>query len=231
MMGYGNAIRLKATFAEANERVRAALQEQGFGVLTEIDVQATLRNKLGEQIEDYVILGACNPQLAYQALGVDRQIGLLLPCNVVVRSDGAQTVVEMLDRVVPVEDKDVSTFLEKALTKQGMTIMTGAGVEDIKATGNGVSAKIKGKDGKVDVSDFSHVIVAIGIVPNTESIGIEKLAEMDRGFIKIDDYGRTKSKGLWAIGDCVPGPWLAQLRQSHPPPLNVVSDPDLQPGS
>jgi uncharacterized protein (DUF302 family) len=102
MMGYGNAIRLKATFAEANERVRAALQEQGFGVLTEIDVQATLRNKLGEQIEDYVILGACNPQLAYQALGVDRQIGLLLPCNVVVRSDGAQTVVEMLDPQVMV---------------------------------------------------------------------------------------------------------------------------------
>ena len=102
MMGYGNAIRLKATFAEANERVRAALQEQGFGVLTEIDVQATLRNKLGEQIEDYVILGACNPQLAYQALGVDRQLGLLLPCNVVVRSDGAQTVVEILDPQVMV---------------------------------------------------------------------------------------------------------------------------------
>lgn len=102
MMGYGNAIRLKATFAEANERVRAALQEQGFGVLTEIDVQATLRDKLGEQIEDYVILGACNPQLAYQALGVDRQIGLLLPCNVVVRSDGAQTVIEMLDPQVMV---------------------------------------------------------------------------------------------------------------------------------
>jgi uncharacterized protein (DUF302 family) len=102
MMGYGNTIHLKTTFAEASERVRAALQEQGFGVLTEIDVRATLRNKLGEEIEDYVILGACNPQLAYQALGVDRQIGLLLPCNVVVRSDGAETVVEMLDPQVMV---------------------------------------------------------------------------------------------------------------------------------
>jgi uncharacterized protein (DUF302 family) len=101
-MGYGNAIRLKTTFAEASERVRAALQEQGFGVLTEIDVRATLRNKLGEEIEEYVILGACNPQLAYQALGVDRQIGLLLPCNVVVRADGAETVVEMLDPQVMV---------------------------------------------------------------------------------------------------------------------------------
>jgi dihydrolipoamide dehydrogenase len=124
------------------------------------------------------------------------------------------TVVEMLDRVVPVEDADVSAFLEKALKKQGMTIMTGAGVEDLKVTAKGVTAKIKGKDGKVATSEFSHCIVAIGIVPNTEDIGLEKLAEMDRGFIQIDGYGRTKSKGLWAIGDCVPGPWLAH-KASH----------------
>ncbi|MFL0356585.1 dihydrolipoyl dehydrogenase [Erythrobacter sp. GH1-10] len=124
------------------------------------------------------------------------------------------TVVEMLDRIVPVEDKDVSTFLEKSLTKQGMTIMTGAGVEDLKVGDKGVKAKIKGKDGKVSETEFSHVIVAIGIVPNTENIGLEKLAEMDRGFIQIDPYGRTKSKGLWAIGDCTPGPWLAH-KASH----------------
>ena len=124
------------------------------------------------------------------------------------------TVVEMLDRVVPVEDAEVSAFLEKSLTKQGMTIMTGAGVEDIKTGAKGVKAKIKGKDGKVAEHDFSHCIVAIGIVPNTENIGVEKLAEMDRGFIQIDPYGRTKSKGLWAIGDCTPGPWLAH-KASH----------------
>ena len=124
------------------------------------------------------------------------------------------TVVEMLDRIVPVEDKDVSAFLEKSLTKQGMTIMTGAGVEDIKVSDKGVKAKIKGKDGKVAETEFSHCITAIGIVPNTENIGIEKLAEMDRGFIQIDPYGRTKSKGLWAIGDCTPGPWLAH-KASH----------------
>ncbi len=124
------------------------------------------------------------------------------------------TVVEMLDRVVPVEDKDVSAFLEKSLTKQGMTIMTGAGVEDIKAHDKGVTAKIKGKDGTVTTSEFSHCIVAIGIVPNTENIGLETLAELDRGFIQIDPYGRTKSKGLWAIGDCTPGPWLAH-KASH----------------
>ncbi|MBL4719060.1 MAG: dihydrolipoyl dehydrogenase [Erythrobacter sp.] len=124
------------------------------------------------------------------------------------------TVVEMLDRVVPVEDADVSAFLEKSLTKQGMTIMTGAGVEDLKVTAKGVTAKIKDSKGKVTETEFSHCITAIGIVPNTENVGLEKLAEMDRGFIQIDDYGRTKSKGLWAIGDCTPGPWLAH-KASH----------------
>lgn len=124
------------------------------------------------------------------------------------------TVIEMLDRIVPVEDKDVSTFLEKSLTKQGMTIMTGAGVENLQVGAKGVKAKIKAKDGKVSESEFSHVIVAVGIQPNTENVGLEKLVEMDRGFIQIDPYGRTKTKGLWAIGDCTPGPWLAH-KASH----------------
>ncbi|MBX7531630.1 dihydrolipoyl dehydrogenase [Qipengyuania sp. 1XM1-15A] len=124
------------------------------------------------------------------------------------------TVVEMLDRIVPVEDKDVSAFLEKSLTKQGMTIMTGAGVEALEVSDKGVKAKVKAKDGKVSETEFTHCITAIGIVPNTENVGLEKLVEMDRGFIQIDDYGRTKSKGLWAIGDCTPGPWLAH-KASH----------------
>jgi dihydrolipoamide dehydrogenase len=124
------------------------------------------------------------------------------------------TVVEMLDRIVPVEDADVSAFLEKALTKQGLTIKTGAGVEELKVGPKGVSAKIKGKDGKVESAEFSHVIVAVGIQANTENIGVDKLVELDRGFIQIDPYGRTKTKGLWAIGDCVPGPWLAH-KASH----------------
>ena len=125
------------------------------------------------------------------------------------------TVVEMLDRVVPVEDADVSAFLEKALRKQGMTILTGAGVESIDVSASGVKAKIKGKDGKVIEGDFSHVIVAVGIVPNTENIGLEALGiKAERGIIAIDDYGRTNVKGVWAIGDCTPGPWLAH-KASH----------------
>ncbi|MBA4044696.1 MAG: dihydrolipoyl dehydrogenase [Erythrobacter sp.] len=153
------------------------------------------------------------------------------------------TVVEMLDRIVPVEDVDVSTFLEKSLKKQGITILTGAGVEDIKVSDKGIKAKIKAKDGKVTESDFTHVIVAIGIVPNTENIGIDGLADMERGFIQIDPYGRTKTKGLWAIGDCTPGPWLAHKashegvtcaeaiaqelgnKDVHPHPLNRLAIP------
>ena len=125
------------------------------------------------------------------------------------------TVVEMLDRIVPVEDADVSAFLEKSLTKQGMTIMTGAGVESLQATATGVSASIKGKDGKVVTSEFTHCIVAIGIVPNTENIGLEALGvEMDRGFLKTDANCRTNVPSLWAIGDITAPPWLAH-KASH----------------
>lgn len=102
-MSYGTQITLNAPFTETVARVREALAGQGFGVLTEIDVTATLKAKLGQQMEDYVILGACNPPFAHQALGIDRSIGLLLPCNVVVRAAaGDGTVVEALDPQVMV---------------------------------------------------------------------------------------------------------------------------------
>ncbi len=126
------------------------------------------------------------------------------------------TVVEMMDRIVPVEDADISAHLEKALTKQGMTILTKAGVEKIEASGSGVKASIKDKDGKVAAFDFSHVIVAIGIVPNTSDIGLKELgvAVDDRGFLKTDGACRTNVEGLWAIGDITAPPWLAH-KASH----------------
>ncbi|HXS62364.1 MAG TPA: DUF302 domain-containing protein [Streptosporangiaceae bacterium] len=96
-MNYGITVRTGLPFADASTRVREALKEQGFGVLTEIDVQATLREKLGKETGQYLILGACNPPLAHQALTADPSIGLLLPCNVVVRTEPGQTVVEALD--------------------------------------------------------------------------------------------------------------------------------------
>jgi uncharacterized protein (DUF302 family) len=96
-MEYGRGIVVDLPYEQAVAAVCAALAEQGFGVLTTIDVRATVKDKLGEDMEDYLILGACNPVLAHRALGVDRQIGLLLPCNVVVRRSGERTVVEALD--------------------------------------------------------------------------------------------------------------------------------------
>ncbi len=101
-MSYGTSVTLDLPFADAVGRIREALKGQGFGVLTEIDVTATLRDKLGEQIEDYIILGACNPPFAHQALGIDRSIGLLLPCNIVVRAIAGGTLVEALDPQVMV---------------------------------------------------------------------------------------------------------------------------------
>ncbi|WP_406731426.1 DUF302 domain-containing protein [Streptomyces sp. NBC_01794] len=96
-MRYDRTVHLDADFATTVARVREALAEQGFGVLTEIDVTATLKAKLDHDMEDYVILGACNPQLARRALEADRTAGLLLPCNVVVRRDGDRNAVQALD--------------------------------------------------------------------------------------------------------------------------------------
>ena len=125
------------------------------------------------------------------------------------------TVVEMLDRIVPVEDADVSAFLEKALNKQGIAIMTGAGVESLTVSASSIKAKIKAADGKIAENEFSHVIVAVGIVPNTENIGLETLGiKAERGIIAIDGMGQTSVPGIWSIGDVTPGPWLAH-KASH----------------
>ncbi|MBB3346621.1 dihydrolipoyl dehydrogenase [Sphingomonas sp. BK069] len=125
------------------------------------------------------------------------------------------TVVEMLPRILPVEDEEVSAFMEKRLTKEGIKILTGAGVEKIETGAASVRATIKGKDGKSATEEYSHVVVAIGIVPNTENIGLETLGvQTERGHIKVDGYGRTNVEGIYAIGDVTGAPWLAH-KASH----------------
>jgi len=121
------------------------------------------------------------------------------------------TIVEMLDRILPVEDEDVSAFVHKALVKQGMKLHVSSGVEKLETGANGVKATLKGGD----VQEFSHAIVAIGIVPNTEGIGLEALGvKTDRGHIVVDGYGRTNVEGVYSIGDVTGPPWLAH-KASH----------------
>ena len=96
----GFRVRLDKPYDEAVAAVRAALKEQGFGVITEIDVKATVKEKLGQDFRRYVILGACNPALAHRALQSDPDVGLLLPCNVTVYEEGSGSVVAAVDPMV-----------------------------------------------------------------------------------------------------------------------------------
>ncbi len=129
---------------------------------------------------------------------------------------GAQvTIVEMLDRVLPVEDAEVSEFMAKALARQGMKLHTSTGVQKLDAGADGVTAELKMPDGKIVSETFSHAIVAIGIVPNTEDIGLEALGvKTERGHIIVDGYAATNVPGVFAIGDVTGPPWLAH-KASH----------------
>lgn len=124
------------------------------------------------------------------------------------------TVVEMLDRVLPVEDKDVSDFAAKSFKKQGMTIKTKAGVTELKVAKGQVIATIE-EGGKKSTDTFDRVILAIGITGNIEDLGLEKAGvKVDRGHIVTDKWCATGAKGIWAIGDVAGAPWLAH-KASH----------------
>lgn len=124
------------------------------------------------------------------------------------------TVVEMMDRILPVEDADVSDFAAKSFKKQGMTIKTKAGVTDLAAANGKVTATIEA-GGKTSKETYDRVIVAIGIQANTEGLGLDNVGiKLDRGHIVTDGYGSTGVKGFWAIGDVTGAPWLAH-KASH----------------
>lgn len=125
------------------------------------------------------------------------------------------TVVELLDRVVPVEDEEISAIVGKSLKKQGMKILTGAKVTKIEKNKDDVTAHIEGKDGKVTTEKFDRIISAVGIVGNVENIGLENTKiKLDRGHIKVDGYLKTDEPNVYAVGDVVSPPWLAH-KASH----------------
>jgi dihydrolipoamide dehydrogenase len=129
---------------------------------------------------------------------------------------GAETtVVEVMDRILPVEDAEISAFAKKAFIKQGMKILEKAGVKKLdRKPGQGVTAHIE-QDGKVTTHDFDTVISAVGIVGNVENLGLEALGvKIDRTHVVTDEYCRTGVEGLYAIGDIAGAPWLAH-KASH----------------
>ena len=124
------------------------------------------------------------------------------------------TVVEVMDRILPVEDAEISAFAKKSFEKQGMKIMVKAMVKKLDRAADKVTAHIE-IDGKIEMHDFDTVISAVGIVANTEGLGLEALgAKIDRSFVVTDDYCRTGVEGLYVIGDATNGPWLAH-KASH----------------
>ncbi len=125
------------------------------------------------------------------------------------------TVVEVLDRVLPVEDAEISAFAKKQFVKQGMKILEKATVKKLdRKPGQGVTAHIE-KDGKTETQDFDTVISAVGIVGNVEDLGLEALGvKIDRTHVVTDEYCRTGVQGLYAIGDVAGAPWLAH-KASH----------------
>ena len=147
------------------------------------------------------------------------------------------TVVEVLDRILPVEDEEISAFARKALEKQGMKIITGASVKSLAKGADSVTATIE-QGGKTQTITVDRVISAIGIVGNVEGIGLEGTKiKVDRTHVVIDEFGRTGEPGVYAIGDLAGPPWLAHkasheavvcveaIAGLHPHPMDVGNIP------
>jgi dihydrolipoamide dehydrogenase len=148
------------------------------------------------------------------------------------------TVVEVIDRILPVEDAEISAFVHKSFEKRGVKIMTGAKVTNLDKSGDGVAATIETKDGETTLT-IAKVISAVGITGNVENIGLEDTkVETDRGHITIDEWCQTGEPGVYAIGDVAGPPWLAHKAmhegvvcvekiagKGHPHPLDPTRIP------
>ena len=120
------------------------------------------------------------------------------------------TVVEMLDRILPLEDEEISAFAEKAFKKQGMTLETKAKVEKLRFNKNTVTATVRNGAGKTETINAERVILAVGIVGNTETLGLEEAGvKVDKTHVVTNEWGETDVRGVYAIGDLVGPPWLA----------------------
>ena len=125
------------------------------------------------------------------------------------------TLIELLPNIVPVEDEDVSKQLEKSFKKQGIEVMTDAQVESVEVKGNACNVKVKTKTGSSEIQ-CDVVLSAVGIAANIEGIGLEQAGVItDKGRIVVDEYYRTNIPGIYAIGDCVPGPALAHVASAE----------------
>ena len=125
--GYTFGTQLRGSIDNVRPRVEAALKAEGFGVLTEIDVQATMKARLGVDRPPFLILGACNPPLAHRALEADPSVGALLPCNVVLREDGPDTIVEAMDPLAVlglVDEPAIKPIAEEAKARLERAIAT-----------------------------------------------------------------------------------------------------------
>jgi uncharacterized protein (DUF302 family) len=123
---YSLRVQLDLPYVQAVEKVTAALKEEGFGVLTEIDVKATLKKKLDTDFRKYVILGACNPPLAHRALSTELEIGLLLPCNIIVYEEDGGSVVSIVDPISMlgvVESPELEPVANEARARLGRVAM------------------------------------------------------------------------------------------------------------
>ncbi|HEY1242267.1 MAG TPA: dihydrolipoyl dehydrogenase [Bryobacteraceae bacterium] len=183
---------LVATGSEA--RMLPGLQPDAETILTNIEIL-----NLTEVPKSLIVIGA-------GAVGVEF-------ASIFRRFGTEVIVVEMLPRVVPVEDEDISKELERAFRKQKIRVETGARAENIQKIGKCVRLTLTTKDGKQEQLDAEKLLVAVGRKPNTENIGLENTrVELDRGFIKVSPYQQTGEPGVYAIGDVVAGtPQLAHV--------------------